>query len=434
MTASAAAAAAGPLLTVAIFSILNKLGCQWKGWSDAVPDSELKSLLSEREAGTPEGRIVRIMSERGTTSAADIARATGLARSTISMALAELRRARVIVEVSAPDSTRRVGRPTVALALNPEVGTCIGLQLGLREIRLLVADVSHSVICRDTIALKLDYSPEVAVREARRAIRDAYRRYSLSPQSVLGVGIAVSGPVAPNGRVQRASMVPTWAGVDIRAAFEPVLERAIFADNESNCAALAEMTWGAAAGKADFVFLKIDIGLGGAVVSHGRVVTGIAGAGGEFGHMSIDPKGELCRCGNRGCLELKAGFNTALELASRLHARTLTIDEMIGLARAGDTRCKRSITDIAAMAGRGLSIIGAILNPGLVVVGGRGALAGPLLIEPLTAAYERHALIKRDDVPEPQRMRIVTSQFPEDGSLMGAVALVLRQHGRLAQG
>jgi hypothetical protein len=57
-----------------------------------------------------------------------------------------------------------------------------------------------------------------------------------------------------------------------------------------------------------------------------------------------------------------------------------------------------------------------------------------LLIEPLTAAYERHALIKRDDVPEPQRMRIVTSHFPEEGSLMGAVALVLRQHGRLAQG
>ena len=81
-------------------------------------------------------------------------------------------------------------------------------------------------------------------------------------------------------------------------------------NNESNCAALAEMMWGAAVGYSDFVLFKIDRGVGGAIVSGGRVITGIAGGGGEFGHIVIDPNGELCRCGNRGCLELYASMRS----------------------------------------------------------------------------------------------------------------------------
>ncbi len=393
--------------------------------------NELKSLLSEADAATPEARVVRIMSERGAVSAADIARSTGLARSTISMALAELRRSQVIVEAPIGDGERGVGRPAAAFALNPEAGTCVGLHLSRTGIRMLVADVSHSVICEHTLALGRDYSPEFAAQRARQSIREVYKRRGLSLHTLLGVGIAVSGPVAPDGRVQRASIVPRWAGVNIREAFEPILEQPIFADNESNCSAIAEMTWGAAVGCEDFVLFKIDVGVGGAIVSRGQVLTGVAGAGGEFGHMTIDPQGDLCRCGNRGCLELTASLNPAVAVASRLHGRPIDVDELIAMANAGDVGCARLIADTAEIAGRGLGIIGAIINPGLIIVGGRGGLAGPLLLEPLTASYERHTLIKRQDVPESQRVKIVTGRFTHNDALMGAVALVLRRHGRL---
>jgi predicted NBD/HSP70 family sugar kinase len=396
-----------------------------------VSNSELKDLLREGDAATPEGRIVRIMSERGAVSASDVARATGLARSTISMALAELRRARVIVEAPMEEAERGVGRPAALFALNPEAGTCIGLHLGMTDIRMLVADVSHSVICEHTITLGRDYSPAVAAERARRAFRDVYRERGLSLRTLLGVGIAVSGPVAPGGTVQRASIVPTWAGLNIGETFEPVLERPIFADNESNCAAIAEMTWGAAIGCEDFVLFKIDVGVGGAIVSRGQVITGVAGAGGEFGHMTIDPGGDLCRCGNRGCLELTASLNPAAAIASRLHGRSIDISELIAMANAGDVGCARLIADTAEVAGRGLGMIGAILNPGLIILGGRGALAGPLIVEPLKASYERHTLIKRQDVPESQRVKFMLGRFTHNDALMGAVALVLRRHGRL---
>ncbi|MBV8472741.1 MAG: ROK family protein, partial [Hyphomicrobiales bacterium] len=114
-----------------------------------------------------------------------------------------------------------------------------------------------------------------------------------------------------------------------------------------------------------------------------------------------------------------------------LHGRPIDIDELIAMANAGDVGSARLIADTAEIAGRGLALIGAIINPGLIIVGGRGGFAGPLLLEPLTASYERHTLIKRQDVPESQRVKIVTGRFTHNDALMGAVALVLRRHGRL---
>ena len=234
-----------------------------------------------------------------------------------------------------------------------------------------------------------------------------------------------------DGRVQRASVVPTWEGVNIREVFEPALKRPIFADNESNCAAIAEMTWGAARGWDDFILFKIDLGVGGAIVSHGKVITGIAGGAGEFGHMTIDPEGELCRCGNRGCFELVASFTRPLEIASRLHGRAMQIEDIVALAKQGDVGSMRLIADTARIAGRGLGMIGAVLNPGLIVISGGVALAGNILLEHLKESFERHTLIKCNHVPETQRTRIVLGQFTSNDSLMGAVGLVLRHHGRL---
>ena len=76
-------------------------------------------------------------------------------------------------------------------------------------------------------------------------------------------------------------------------------------------------------------------------------------------------------------------------------------------------------------------MIGAILNPGLILIGGRAALAGEALLQPLVASYERHTLIKRDETPPAQRVRIEIARHPRNHALLGAVALVLRRHGRL---
>jgi predicted NBD/HSP70 family sugar kinase len=395
----------------------------------------LKTLLAERRVGSPSGRIVRTLSGHGALSATQLAGLTGLAKSTVSMTLSELRKSGVVVESHGAVNGRgsSVGRPATVLTLNPRAGTCVGVVIGLGEIKLIVADVSHTIIADKTQPMESDYSPEEAIAVIQRLIREAYDENSMSTAGLLGVGVAVSGPVNPlDSRVQRASVVPTWAGIEIRKVFEPALERPIFADNESNCAALAEMMWGAAVGHADFVLFKIDLGVGGAIVSGGRVITGIAGGGGEFGHISLDPNGELCRCGNRGCLELYASFRKPLAYASKLFGRTMTSDDVILEAGRGHRGCQRLIEDTAEIAGRGLAMIGTILNPGLIVVAGRLALAGDKLLEPLVRSYERHTLVKREEVPPAARTKFAIGKFIDNDSCMGAVGLVLRHHGSLA--
>lgn len=253
-------------------------------------ESRLCQLLADQHSGSPGNRIVRVLGTRGAVSAADIARLTGLARSTVSTALVELRRSGLVVDgASEHVRDRGVGRPATKLTLNPTAGTCVGIHLELSDIQIVLAEVSHSVIAEQTIELGPDYRPDHAIRVLRDAVARLYRDNGLSVSGLIGTGISISAPVSPDGTVQRSSILPVWTGVNARARFEPILKRPVYVDNESNCAAVAEMMWGAAAGFDDFVLFKIDLGVGGAIVSRGRIVTGIAGGAGEFGHITIDP-------------------------------------------------------------------------------------------------------------------------------------------------
>jgi predicted NBD/HSP70 family sugar kinase len=391
---------------------------------------ELKSLLADRSLDTPTGRIVRVLSERGTLSAAQISRLTGLAKSTVSTTLAELRRTEMVVEVGSEPSSG-VGRPATALTLNPKAGRCIGILVGQTEIQMIVADVAHNVLSDRSVELEPEYSPARGADVVRDLIQSEGSRWTM--QSLLGVGIAAGGPVNPiSGRMLRAGGMPSWAGVDMRELFGSLFpDVPIFCDNESNCSAIAEMTWGAAQGHEDFIVYTLDLGVGGAIVSGGKALRGVAGGAGEFGHVVLDPDGPPCRCGNRGCVEVFASFREPLAEAERHFGRSMRIAEVAELAKAGDAFCRDLVERAGRIGGHGLGIIGSVLNPPLVVVSGRLALAGDILIRPLTESFEHHTLIKRGDVPDETRTIIRASQFTDNGACLGAVGMVLRHHGQL---
>ena len=392
---------------------------------------ELKSLLDDSTLSTPTGRIVRMLTERGAMSAAQLSRLTGLAKSTVSTALSELRRSGMVLEAG-NGPAGNVGRPAMALTLNPSAGTCVGILIGQTEIQVIVADVAHTVLADKITVLDDGYTPETAARVIQRLVAEAYESQWQSPSGLLGVGVAVGGPVNPvNGRMLRAGGMPDWAGVDIKELLGPLFEGVpIFCDNESNCSAIAEMTWGAAQGHDDFVVYTLDLGVGGAIVSGGRVLRGIAGGAGEFGHVVVDPNGPLCRCGNRGCIEVYASFRNLLTEAEEHFGRPLRITDVVEMALGGDSYCRSLVERAGEAGGYGLGLIGSVFNPPLVVVSGRLALTGELLMAPLIRSYERHTLIKHHDVPDVARTVFRASTFT-DGACLGAVGLVLRHHGRL---
>ncbi len=390
---------------------------------------DLKGLLNERQIDTPVARVVRALSGHGAVSTSQIARTTGLGRSTVSTILGDLRRSALVVEVET--RSPGLGRPALAHSLNPEAGTSVGVLLGLKEVRLILADVAHNVISDISMPFERDYAPEKVMRSVKHMIDNLYKEHSLPLSNLLGVGFAVSGPISPVGRIMPGSMLPSWVGVDLRALFEPVLQKPIFADHESNCAALAEMMWGAAVGVEDFVLFKLDLGVGGAIVANGRILTGAAGTAGEFGHIVHDPQGPLCRCGNRGCLELYCGGAAITDLAEKRSGRPTSLADVVKGALAGDIGYRRLIEDAGEVAGRGLAMVGTILNPPLFVISGGLAAAGETLMAALKASYERYTLTKRHSTSEGFEPRFVTGRFLDNDNTMGAVGLVLRHHGRL---
>ena len=390
---------------------------------------DLRTLLADRGVGTPSGRIVRTLSERGSLSAAQLARLTGLAKSTVSTALVELKRSELVVETGS-EPTSGAGRPATTLTLNPRAGTCVGILIGQAEIQVIVADVSHTVLSDRTVNLEPEYPIGEATELVRDMVADAYAGQWQTQQGLLGIGIAVGAPVNPHTTEVLRGGLPNWTGVNLRDRFGPMFDAPIFADNESNCSAIAEMTWGAAQGFEDFVVFTLDLGVGGAIVSGGKVLRGIAGGAGEFGHVVIDPDGPLCRCGNHGCLEIYASFIPRLAEAERHFGRSLRITDVVNLALSGDETCRALIRQAGEAGGRGLGLIGSAINPPLVVVSGRLATAGDMLMEPLAESFERYALIKQRDVEPEARTILRPSRFTDNGGCMGAVGLVLRHHDR----
>jgi predicted NBD/HSP70 family sugar kinase len=391
--------------------------------------TELRGLLYGHELDSPVVKVVRALSGHGAVSTSQIARSTGLARSTVSTVLGDLKRSNLVVEVE----TRNPGpgRPALAHSLNPEAGTCVGALLGEDEIRVIIADVAHNVVADLSMPLERDYSPTKAARVVKHTIDNLYKEHSLAYPSLLGVGFAVSGPLAPDGRIMRSTTLPSWNGTDFREAFEPVLQKPIFADSESNCAALAEMMWGAAAGCSEFVLLKLNHTVSGAIVVDGKALAGASGSAGEIGHMVIDPHGPLCRCGNRGCLELYCGAGFVSKMAADWLGRTIPVSEIVQRAVDGEIGFRRLLADAGEAAGRGLSMVGALVNPPLFIVSGALAAAGELLLTPLRASYEKHSVVKRDDVDEAYYPRFTTGKFLDNDNCLGAAGLVLRHSSRL---
>lgn len=395
-----------------------------------ITTSKLKQLLDEQQIETPIHALVRALGSGGSMSATALCRATSLAKSTVSTALSDLKKSGVVVDVVTRErSNGMAGRPAAAVQLNPKAGTCVGIHLELLGLRICVADVAHSIIDELIMPLPEDYRPELGLAAAKTGIDKLYVSNRLPQSHMLGIGISISSPVTPEGIVHKSSILPAWAGANAKAIFAREFEAPIFTDNESNCAAVAEMMWGAAVDEKNFVLLKIDLGVGGAVVCDGRVITGAAGGAGEFGHMSIEQNGKLCRCGNRGCLELSAGLREPVEQMTTLLGRPSSIDEIIQLAERGDLGAARLINDCGQAAGRGLAAISSVLNPPLVIVSGRGALAGDSLLEPLKREFHNCTLIKSNDIPVENRTEIKLGKFTHNDSLLGALGLVLRSMG-----
>jgi predicted NBD/HSP70 family sugar kinase len=187
----------------------------------------------------------------------------------------------------------------------------------------------------------------------------------------LGVGVSVPGVVRDSDGLVRFAPNLGWVDEPLAEMLGSELGLPVRCGNDANLGVLAEHTRGAAVGLENCVFLSGSVGIGGGFLIDGVPLRGRDGFAGEIGHLLVDPDGEECRCGARGCWETRVGENHLLEGAGRLPGGgPAAVVEVIAAAAAGEQLAQQSLNDCAHWTGVGLSAIVTLFNPAMIVVSG----------------------------------------------------------------
>lgn len=284
---------------------------------------------------THEMRVLAALRRRGPSSRAELAQATRLSRTTLSEIATDLvARGAVVVADTDAAQRRGSGRPAALLALDPGSAQFLGLDFGHRRVALAIAGASHEVVARGEAEYDEHSSWDERAALAVELATTLAARHELHFGALQGVAAGVTGR-------SRAAAEPVVAGV-LGEAFGVD----VTVDNNVRFAGLAEAS--ERGGRfTHAVYLHLSDGVGGAVVVDGRLHQGADRFAGELGHVVVDPSGETCRCGKRGCLE--------------------TIARLGALEGADPEQLDR----VAREVGRVLGAAAMILDPDLIVVGGR---------------------------------------------------------------
>ena len=373
-------------------------------------------------------RVIDALRDEGLISRAEIARRTGLSRSTVSSLVSELQADGLVVERPEPAAAHgdQGGRPPILLSFDASAGVAVGIDFDHHHVRVAVSDLSSRILAEREQQLDTDHAAHEGLDAAAALVSDLLEEAGVEEERVIGAGMCLPGPIhRPTGVVGSTAILPGWVGVPAADEMHRRLQLPILVDNDANLAALAEAAFGAGRDAKDLVYLMISSGIGAGLVLNGRLYRGAEGLAGELGHVLVDADGPVCRCGNRGCLETVAGTDALAELLRRSHGDGLDGRAIVRLAREGDLGCRRVIADAGRAIGKAAATLVNVLNPELLIVGGDLADAGELLLDGVRESLERCAL-----PTAVQAAAVVAGSLGDRAEVLGAIALVLSEAER----
>ncbi|MBF8299383.1 MAG: glucokinase, family [Dehalococcoidia bacterium] len=310
----------------------------------------------------------------------------------------------------------------------------VAFDLGGTRVRVALVDSSGTIIDR---VVEPTRSAEGPVRVADRVAAMARLLLRRHRQKVpMGIGAAVAGPLDKDGVLYDPPNLIGWRTVPFKAMLEERFDAPVLIGNDANLACIGEHIFGKARGVNDFIYLTVSTGVGGGVITGGKLVVGWRGMGAEVGHIIIDMDGPTGRCGHRGCLESHVSGTAIADraraaiAAGRLSAISVLngdgLDEMGALhvfqaAAAGDALCRQLVDSVARELATGIVSLVHVFNPKLVILGG-GVIQSWEMLETGVRQGVRD-LTFRGFL---DGLELTTSGFGDDVGVIGAAALVLQ--------
>jgi len=374
--------------------------------------------------------VLRLIWRERQISRAEIARRAALSRSTASEIVGEILPTGLVAEGGVGKS--RGGRRPIVLEFQDESCVIIGVEMGANHVAAALTDLRGNVLHWESRDHPVRTDPE-----GTRALIAEHCAACLASEPhggkpLVGIGVAVPSPYDPSRPDGLSQVVlPEWGG---RLGLEDLQQRygvPVLVDNDANLGALAEHWWGAGRGVDDFAYIKVATGIGSGHVIGGEIYRGATGVAGEIGHLAIDPQGEPCICGLRGCLATLVGVKAlaarAMALRSEYPASPLTgaeptVHEIESGALTGDPLALRIVREAAENLGIAVAGLINVMNPSMVVIAGDLARVGNLLFDPLRDVIKTRTLISSVAAAE-----IRSSELGPQSVAVGAATLVLKE-------
>lgn len=365
--------------------------------------------------------ILNLIRDKQPISRADLARLSGLQRSTVSLIAEELIEDRWVVEGST-GRLPRGRRPTLLLLNQRRKIICVDIRP--KHIYIGVSDVNGLFSFQENIATPSD--PEKAIRQIITRLRPLLKARTGDPFE--GIGISLPGRVDYN--TQRLIFAPNlkWPAVDLRTPIERETGLEVALENAANACALAEFWFDRANTMRNFVTVTVSEGIGTGMMADGRLVRGANGMAGELGHFSLQPDGPQCGCGKRGCWEVLASDQAAIRYyfesaarGNRARQPHLEFKALLSMADEGDTLAINALDKMAIQLARGVCMIVAAVDPEAILFVGEFTAAWGRFEPRIKAAVQQQTI---SSLP----VALIPGRDGELTRLRGSVALVLYKH------
>jgi predicted NBD/HSP70 family sugar kinase len=366
-------------------------------------------------------------------SRADLARHSGLQRSTVSVIAEQLIKENWVTEGASGHAPR--GRRPIFLHLNKERVGIIGIDIRPAQTMIALANLDAHFLAQES--LPTAKNPEQFIVELTSRLRNLIQTHP--GISYEGIGVSLPGRI--DTQSQKLIFAPNlgWKDVDLKTPLEAATGLQVELENAANACALAEIWFGRyTEGTSNLMSVTVSEGIGSGLIINGQIVRGSTGMAGEFGHVTIVEDGLECRCGNRGCWEVYASNSAAVryytQAASRqrngklnvsaphnLSESSPTFDDVLRLAEQGAPKAVEALEQMAHFLGAGLALLITGLAPDIIVIVGEVTRDwkrfGPIIEE----------VIKRRSFT-PAATRIVPTDPASQPRLRGTIALVLQKH------
>ena len=255
-------------------------------------------------------------------------------------------------------------------------------------------------------------------------------REGIDKNDVAGIGIGVPGPVTNNSVVSVCENLG-WVNVNVAKDLGELTGLLVKAENDANLATLGEMWRGNTGGSKNLMLVTLGTGIGAGVIADGKIITGINGAAGEIGHMTVNyEEKEICACGRYGCLEQYGSATGIVRLAKRrlakpvkasklLHEPALSAKVVFDAAKEGDEVALEIVEEVGRILGSALANVVCVTNPEVIVIGGGVSKAGATLTEVIKKYFDRNAF------GDCRNVRFVLASLGNDAGIYGCARLML---------